>query len=326
MAATGFRFLPPDACLILGRRCNETTCILWAGNHLKYHPEENPFLRAMPKDIFSEVEKQAQSAATARATWRGVLSLDIPTLGLGAVEYHLRAAKAHGDLEPVKFVKIDKETGKEVVSREVPRMYRYKQGPAGERLDMQEISQDEVKNKVKYEGELLVSVRNEKRFFLKYELEFSGQWIEVPASQVVDKQDGEEIEPFDRTTRIQVEPDGFVPLERISEYKFKEVYQLSPDTDPKVKETTSRVKQLARYLLEKQTALVSFFSWGRGYQFYTSVIHPYERKDGRLWLLMGLSEGILKLDDAWALEEQGEAEGLPPVPVAKKKPKVTISK
>ncbi|TMI53372.1 hypothetical protein E6H18_11830 [Candidatus Bathyarchaeota archaeon] len=255
-----------------------------------------------------------------------MLSLDIPTLGLGAVEYHLRAAKAHGDLEPVKFVKIDKETGKEVVSREVPRMYRYRQGPAGERLDMQEISQDEVKNKVKYEGELLVSVRNEKRFFLKYELEFSGQWIEVPASQVVDKQDGEEIEPFDRTTRIQVEPDGFVPLERISEYKFKEVYQLSPDTDPKVKETTSRVKQLARYLLEKQTALVSFFSWGRGYQFYTSVIHPYERKDGRLWLLMGLSEGILKLDDAWALEEQEQAERFPPVPVAKKKPKVTISK
>src|SRR5207245_2527296 len=143
---------------------------------------------SMSKDIFSEVEKQAQSVATARASWRGVLSLDIPTLGLGAVEYHLRAAKAHGDLEPVKFVK-----------------------------------------------------------------------------------------------RVQVETEGFVPSERISEYKFKELYQRAPHTDPKVKETASRVKQLARYLLEKQTALVSFFSWGRGYQFYTSVIHPYERKDGRLW-------------------------------------------
>src|SRR5207244_7960562 len=94
------------------------------------------------------------------------------------------------------------------------------------------------------------------------------------------------------------------PLERMSEYKCKEVYQRGPDIDKKVKETGSRVKQLARYLLEKQTALVSFFSWGRGYQFYTSVIYPYERKDGRLWLLMGLSEGVLKLDDAWALEEQ----------------------
>jgi hypothetical protein len=79
--------------------------------------------------------------------------------------------------------------------------------------------------------------------------------------------------------------------------------------------------------LEKQTALVSFFSWGRGYQFYTSVIYPYERKDGRLWLLMGMSEGILKLDDEWALQEVKEEEELPPVPVAtRKKPKVTISK
>jgi len=281
----------------------------------------------MPKDsIFTEVEKQAESAAAARASWRGVLSLDIPTLGLGAVEYHLRAAKAHGDLQPVNFVKIDKETGKEVVSREVARLYSYRQGPSGERLDVQEIPPEEVKKNVRYKRDFLVYARNEKRYFLKYELEISGQWIEVPLSRTVDKQDGEEVEPFDRTTRIQVESDGFVPLERISEYKFKEVYQLAPDTDKKVKETGSRVKQLARYLLEKQTALVAFFSWGRGYHFYTSVIYPYERKDGRLWLLMGLSEGILKLDDTWALEEEKGAVSLPSVPVAKKKPKVTISK
>ena len=280
----------------------------------------------MPKNIFSEVEKQADSAATAKASWRGILSLDIPTLGLGAVEYHLRAAKAHGDLQPVNFVKLDKKTGREVVSREVPMMYRYKEGPSGERLDMQEITYDEAKKGVRFNGKFLVTVKNEKRYFLKNELELQGKWIEVPAAQIVDKQDGEEIEPFDRTTRIEVEKDGFVPLERLSEYKFKEVYQLAPDTDKKVKETTSRIKQLARYLLEKHTALVAFFSWGRGYVFYTSVIYPYERKDGRLWLLMGLSEGILKLDYGWALDEEKEAERLPSVPVARKKPKVTISK
>jgi hypothetical protein len=281
----------------------------------------------MSKDIFAEVEKQADSPTTSRASWRGVLSLNIPTLGLGSVEYHLRAAKAHGDLQPVKFSKIDKESGKEVVSREVPRLYRYKLGPSGERMEVEEIPQEQVKEKVRFSGDYYVYSRNEKRFFLKDDLEISGKWIEVPASQVVDKQDGEEIEPFDRTTKIEVESDGFVSLERLAEYKFKEVYQLSPDTDKKVQETTSRVKQLARYLLEKQTALVSFFSWGRGYQYYTSVIYPYERKDGRLWLLMGLSEGILKLDDAWALEEEKEEESLPPVPVAtRKKPKTTISK
>lgn len=276
-------------------------------------------------DIFAEVEKQSESAGT-RASWRGVLSLNIPTLGLGSVEYHLRAAKAHGDLQPVKFTKIDKESGKEVVSREVPKLYRYKIGPNGERLDVEEVPQEEVKEKVRYGGEYYISARNERRYFLKDELEISGKWIEIPASQVIDKQEGEEIELFDRTTRIEVGADGFVPLERLAEYKFKEVYQLGPDTDKKVKETSNRIRQFARYLLEKQTALVSFFSWGRGYQFYTSVIYPYERKDGRLWLLMGLSEGILKLDDTWALQEEKEQEELPPVPVARKKPKVTISK
>jgi hypothetical protein len=281
----------------------------------------------MAKDIFSEVEKQAESASASRASWKGVLSIDLPTLGLGSVEYHLRAAKAHGNLQPVNFVRVDKKTGKEVVSREVPVLYRYKEGPSGERIDVQEISRDEAKKRIRYKGDYLISVRNEKRYFLKNELELSGKWVEIPAAEVVEKQDGDEIEPFDRTTRIEVEKDGFVPLERLSEYKFKEVYQLAPDTDKKVRETGGRIRQLARYLLEKQTALVSFFSWGRGYQFYTSVIYPYERKDGRLWLLMGLSEGILVLDDAWALVEERGEEKLPDVPVAhRKKPKVMIAK
>lgn len=281
----------------------------------------------MPKNIFSEVEKQAESATAARASWRGVLAIDIPAIGLGSVEYHLRAAKAHGNLQPVNFIKVDKKTGKEVVSREVPVMYRYREGPSGERLDVQEITRDEAKKHVRYDDDFLISVRTEKRYFLKQELELSGKWVEVPVNRIMDKQDGEEIEPFDRTQRVEVDKDGFVSLERLPEYKFKEVYQLGADTDKKVKETTGRVRQLARYLLEKHTALVAFFSWGRGYQFYTSVIYPYERKDGRLWLLMGMSEGVLVLDDAWALQEEETGESLSAVPVAKKKkPKVAIAK
>lgn len=288
----------------------------------RFHP-----VFTVAKNIFAEVEKQAESGAAARASWRGVLSVDVPSLGMGSVEYHLRAAKAHGNLQPVSFIKIDKKTGKEVVSREVPVLYKYKEGPSGERLDVQEITRDEAKKFVRYKGDFLVSVRTEKRYFIKQDLEVSGKWTEVPVDRIIDKQEGEEVEPFDRTTKIEVEKDGFVPLERLSEYKFKEVYQLGPDTDKKVKETGSRVKQLARYLLEKHTALVSFFSWGRGYQYYTSVIYPYERKDGRLWLLMGLSEGILVLDDVWALQEERDSEKLPAVPVAvKKKPKVQIAK
>jgi hypothetical protein len=281
----------------------------------------------LPKrDIFDEVEKQADSAAVSRASWRGILSLDIPTLGLGAVEYHLRASKAHGDLKQVNVIKLDKKTGKEVVSREVPRIYRYKEGPDGQRLDLQEVSPEEANKFVRYKGQFPITVRTERRYFLKYELEFTGKWIEVPLTQTMDKQDGEEVEPFERTTRIFVEKDGFVPLGRVEEYKFKEVYQLAPDTDKKVGETTSRVTQLARYLIEKDMALIAFFSWGRGYNFYTSVIHPYERKDGRLWLLMGMSEGILQLDDAWALAEEKGAARLPAVPVARKKPRIVLSK
>jgi len=282
----------------------------------------------MSTDIFNEVENEGEASSSSRASWRGVLSLNIPSLGLGAVEYHLRAAKAHGDLQPVKFVKVDTVTGKEVVSREVPALYRYKLGPNGERTDIQEIPPEQVNEKVRYGEDYLVFARNERRYFLKDELEVSGKWIEIPAKQVMDKQeDGQTIEPFDRTTKIEVEPDGFVPLDRLDEYKFKEVYQLAPDTDSKVKETSARVKQLARFLMGKQTALVSFFSWGRSYQFYTAVVYPYERKDGRMWLVMGLSEGVLKLDPSWALEEDGEDESMSSVPVAeKRKPKVTISK
>src|SRR5712692_8275600 len=128
----------------------------------------------MQEDIFSEVEKQAEGGSSTRASWRGILSLNVPTLGLGAMQYHLKAGKAHGDLEQVKFAKIDSATGKEVVSREVPRMYRYKLGPRGERLDFAEIGYDEGREKVRYEGEYLVAVRTEKRYFQKDELEKSG--------------------------------------------------------------------------------------------------------------------------------------------------------
>ena len=71
-------------------------------------------------------------------------------------------------------------------------------------------------------------------------------WTEIPAGQTVDKQDGEDVAPFDRTTDIEVDEEGYVPMERIAEYKFKEVYQLSPDTDKKVRESSSRVMKLCK--------------------------------------------------------------------------------
>ncbi len=129
----------------------------------------------------------------------------------------------------------------------------------------------------------------------------------------MDKQNGEVIRPFDRTTTLEVDPDGFVPIERTTEYKFKEIYMLAADSEKKAREDPARVRQLARHLLDKTSALVSFFSGGRGYRYYTAVIFPYERRsDGMLWLLMGMSEGVLELDENWSLQESASKEEAPP--------------
>ena len=171
-------------------------------------------------DVFSEVDRiSSQKTEGSRTTWRGVLSLNIPTLGLGSVQYHLKAAKAHGNLKPVEFIRVDSETGKEVITRDVPKLYHYTQLPEGEKQNYQEIPNEDVRTAVKYNGEN-VTAKNERRFFLKDDLEVSGKWIEVPRDRVVDKQDGEEIRPFDRTTTVEVDQDGFVPIERTTEYKF----------------------------------------------------------------------------------------------------------
>ncbi len=95
-----------------------------------------------------------------------MLSLNIPTLGLGSVQYRLRAAKAHGNLKPVEFVRVDSETGREVVTKDVPKFYHYNQGPGGERVNVGEIPNEEVSSSIRYDGDL-VTAKNEKRFFLK---------------------------------------------------------------------------------------------------------------------------------------------------------------
>jgi hypothetical protein len=283
----------------------------------------------MQTDVFAEVQKQEGKKPVSRASWRGILSLNVPELRLGSLQYHLRAAKIHGDQEPVKFMKVDKESGKEVIAKDVPKLYSYNLGPSGERLDVKEIRYEEVKDKVRLDNKDLVFAKTERRYFRKDDLEINGKWTEIPIGDVIDQQDdGEAIEPFDRTTNIEISEDAFVSLDRVPEYTFKEVYQLAPDPDKKVKESGTRVKQLARHLMEKHIALIAFFSWGRGYQYYTAVIYPYERKDGKLWLLMGMSEGILQLEGAWSLEDETHKEMEAPVPTitVKRKPKVTISK
>jgi hypothetical protein len=149
------------------------------------------------------------------------LSLNVPELGLGPLQYHLRAAKIHGDQKKVEYKKVDKESGKDVVAKDVPKLFAYHEGPSGEKLDVKEIPFEEVKDKVGFDNEYLVYANTERRYFFKDDLEINGKFTEVPVSQVVDKQDEEAIEPFDRTTEIEVSEDAFVSLERVPEYSFK---------------------------------------------------------------------------------------------------------
>jgi hypothetical protein len=80
-----------------------------------------------------------------------------------------------------------------------------------ERLDIKPISFDEVEDKLRYDREEYVFAKNEKSYFLKDDLEFSGKWIEIPASWVVDRQEGGiDIEPFDRAKDIEVAQDAFL--------------------------------------------------------------------------------------------------------------------
>ncbi len=40
--------------------------------------------------LFGEVEKIAETGSKTRASWTGILSINLPALNLGSVEYHLR--------------------------------------------------------------------------------------------------------------------------------------------------------------------------------------------------------------------------------------------
>jgi len=284
-------------------------------------------------DIFGEVEKVAEQGKITRASWRGVLSINVPTLNLTG-EYHLRAGKIHGVMQVPAIKKVDRETGKEVVSKEKVVFYRYKLDAEGKRTEIAEVSYDEAKARVRYiDGrpepaqEWLISAKVEDRCFEKEALEVKGQFLEVPKERVANMQDGEEVAYFDRSQSLEVDEQSIVPLTRIGEYKMKELYMVNADTDKKVNEKPNRVRDLARLLLEKQIGLVSFFSWGRGFTYYTSVVYPYERQvDGKLWLCMGMSEGILQFDATWALEATFAQEAVAVPQVARRKPTVKISR
>lgn len=237
----------------------------------------------------------------------------------------------------------------EVEAKETEHYYRYQAEQVineegkieWKRTDMTPIGYDEEKEKVRYitpNSEWLVTAKHEKAYFDSRLL--PNKWIEIPNSFIIDVQvnvnekgerEEEIVSPFLRTKDLIYTEDKIVPLSRVAEYKFKEIYMIRASQDKKIRENPNRLLDKAREMMEKQIACVEFFSWGKiagggGYTFYTAVLFPYERKqDGKLWLLQGMSEGILTLDEAWALEKSLIPMEVSPVPQARK-PKVKLAK
>lgn len=321
------------------------------------------------ESIFAQAAHIANKATgkAKRASWKGVLSLILPALGLNNVLYHVKGAKSEIDKQELNIVKVHRESRREVEAKEVIRYYRYTETATGERENLTEVPYEALKTNVRYElgdgKHWKITAKNEKRYFDKQallhgvkvcqqckntvmpaidgtfpatcngcnasiaDIQPSLGFVEVDPSQLVDLQDGqEEVSKFDRTKVIEIGEDGTIPLSRVSEYKMKEIYMLKPDAD--ANETVQRIRDLARLLMEKQVALIGFFSWGNGFNFYTCVIYPYERQDGSLWLLMGMAEGRTQYDPTWALNATGVEEKAVPMVQAppKSKPKVRLSK
>lgn len=279
------------------------------------------------ENIFNEASAMAKVGGTGkRASYKGVLSIFNTALEIDA-EYHIKAAKAETDQYSAPIKKLDKATGREVVGKEVVRFFAYKVGEDGLRQEERELSYDEAKAGLRFNGEFQISGKNVTRYFDKSALENKDnpQWIEVPGDNIVDTQDGQEVEEFTRTERIVIdertEEGGLVPLSKIPEYKIKDIYMIKPDE----KEKVDRVRILARKLLDKQSALLAFFCWRRGFKWYNALIYPVENSDGKLFLVMAMAEGRTVLDEAWQLTGGPSATELAPV-VSRPKPKVRLSK
>jgi len=277
----------------------------------------NIFDQGMTSELFEEVESVAKKGGTGkRASWKGALTIADPALigeasvGGLALTFALKAAKTDSDQERLVLKSIDRQTGQEVITKEV---VVNQDG----NIDLKSHMERRSFTADKFDPKTL----HAENTFLP-ELYLAGTAESVPKENVVTKQGEEEVVMFERVKNLEIE--GAVHLGRLSEYKFKELYMLKPDSE--AHETPERIRKFARTLLERQLALKCFFSWGRGFAFYSAIIYPYERsEDGRLWLILGLAEGRTTYDEAWSLAQGKTEKQVEPVPLVRRTPKVKIS-
>jgi hypothetical protein len=248
-------------------------------------------------DAIKEIDTNAK---VKRASWTGQIFLELPSLGMPSTNYNVKGAKVEGSRQKIEVTRIERATGKEVFSKRV------------------------IGGKPIEEGEVTYG------YFLKEDYE-QGKYTEIQAAHVANMVDGQETAAFDRTHKIEIIEEEGVPnvisLQRLPEYRVKELYMLKANTNKDVNESSKRVFDLVSWLQEKQLALLGFFSWGRGWNYYYAVIYPYhEQESDKTWLLMGMAEGTAQLDTTWSVRSHDDAKPQSAKIVSLPKARVKIAK
>jgi hypothetical protein len=244
-------------------------------------------------DIFAAAEKVAREGAPKKAYWTGVISLNLPELEIANIEYHLKAAKADSELSgDMGIFYQDKTTGRKVEKKSINVCYEN-----GKELTMEEVASRGLA--IKFERE---------RYFdseaLKQEVP---SWKPIPKENVILVQQGddgavEEVAKFQTSKRIDI--GRTIALSRLSEFDVESTYMLGADTKKEINESAKRVRDLAELLLKNKVALyVENFVLRTGLTVHDCIIFPYRvDQDDKMWLLMAITQGQLKLDLGWAIE------------------------
>jgi len=298
--------------------------------------------KASANPVEAMVDATPDDTKKLHTAWTGVLAVNLPDLGIQG-EYTVKGVKVPTDHTELPIDTFDVKTKQKVVSKEKIVFYGYTEGPDGKRSEYQEIPYEQFKSHARYRDpvtgkEMLISARNENRYF-HIDDRSNPIWTEeVPASEVgwfwvnPDGTAGEPGEPFtERTKRLEVIPDeeagskGWIPLDRVPQYCVEHYYALQAYD----KERPSRLNELARKLLAANAAGVAFYTHGKTFgrptkKYYTAIIWPYEGPDGRLWLHFYQASGRLIPQGSMALAEKDPEAPVQVVPTGRR-PKVRLS-
>nr|WP_294806931.1 hypothetical protein [uncultured Nitrososphaera sp.] len=280
------------------------------------------------------VDSKAAGTKAPRTSWVGQIVLKCPaTLEMEYQLYNVKGAKAvtttQAETSPV--LRVDKNSRRAIEGKYVGAAYTYDPNFQGEERTLLPVSYEELKERVRFNRvdgtQWPVSIRSEKKYFVSEELA-AGNFVEVRPEDIIHVQDGEEVGMFERTKTIELEDENVISLQQLPQYKVKDYYMLKANVDPKVGEKSFRVADLASKLYEKKIGILCFFSFGRGYEYYTAIVFPHHDAEAdKTWLVLALTEGIVRFDSSWAVRFHDDLQPTAPKMVQPaKKAKVKLAR